>query len=111
MEIMLSHLGVGVDYDTLDGLNVHTQRLHLRHIGVAAAVRREQADIACFFQRFAEHIPEMGGVAGQAGLGAFPDELIGGVAQLDGAFTDVQRHQNIPNTVFGFRTADADCTF
>ena len=77
MEIMLSHLGVGVAYDALDGLNVHTQRLHLRHIGVAAAVRREQADIARFFQRFAEYIPEMGGIAGQAGLGAFPDELVG----------------------------------
>ncbi len=45
MEIMLSHLGVGMAYDTLDGLNIHAQRLHLRHIGVAAAVRREQAAI------------------------------------------------------------------
>ena len=77
MEIMLSHLGVGMAYDALDGLYIHAQRLHLRHIGVAAAVRCEQADIARFFQRFAEHIPEMGGIAGQAGLGAFPDELIG----------------------------------
>ena len=32
MEIMLSHFGVGVAYDALDGLNVHTKRLHLRHI-------------------------------------------------------------------------------
>ena len=66
MEIMLSHLGVGMAYDALDGLDIHAQRLHLRHIGVAAAVRREQADIARFFQRFAEHISEMGGIAGQA---------------------------------------------
>ena len=43
-------------------------------------------DIACFFQRFAEYIPEMGGIAGQAGLGAFPDELISGITQLDIAF-------------------------
>ena len=111
MEIMLSHLGVGVAYDALDGLDIHAQRLHLRHIGVAAAVRREQADIARFFQRFAEHIPEMGGIAGQAGLGAFPDELVGGIPQLDGTRADIQRHRNIPDTVFGFRTADADCTF
>ena len=89
MEIMLSHLGVGVAYDALDGLNIHAQRLHLRHIGVAAAVRREQADIARFFQRFAEHIPEMGGVAGQAGLGAFPDELVGGIPQLDDTRADI----------------------
>ena len=48
MEIMLSHFGIGMAYDALDGLNIHAQRLHLRHIGVAAAVRREQADIYCF---------------------------------------------------------------
>ena len=89
MEIMLSHLGVGVAYDALDGLNIHAQRLHLRHIGVAAAVRCEQADIARFFQRFAEHIPEMGGIAGQAGLGAFPDELVGGIPQLDDTRADI----------------------
>lgn len=105
MEIMLSHLGVGMAYDALDGLDVHAQRLHLRHIGVAAAVRCEQADIARFFQRFAEHISEMGGVAGQAGLGAFPDELVGGIPQLDGTRANIQRHRNIPDTVFGFRTA------
>ena len=76
MEIMLSHLGISMAYDALDGLDVHAQRLHLRYISVAAAVGREQADIARFFQRFAEYIPEMGGIAGQAGLGAFPDELV-----------------------------------
>ena len=27
MEIMLSHLGVGVAYDALDGLDVYTQRM------------------------------------------------------------------------------------
>ena len=42
MEIMLSHLGVGVAYDALDGLDIHAQCLHLRHIGVAAAVRRRK---------------------------------------------------------------------
>lgn len=31
MEIMRSHLGVGVAYDALDGLNIHTQRLHRRY--------------------------------------------------------------------------------
>ena len=111
MEIMLSHLGISMTYDALDGLNVHAQRLHLRHIGVAAAVRCEQADIARFFQRFAEHISEMGGIAGQAGFGTFPDELVGGIPQLDGTGADIQRHRNIPDTVFGFRTADADRTF
>ena len=37
MEIMLSHLGIGMAYDALDGLDIHAQRLHLRYIGVAAA--------------------------------------------------------------------------
>ena len=71
MEIMLSHLGISMAYDALDGLDVHAQCLHLRHIGVAAAVRCEQADIVRFFQRFAEYIPEMRGIAGKARLGAF----------------------------------------
>ena len=52
-------------------------------------MRREQADIARFFQRFAEYIPEMRGVAGQARLGTFPDELVGGIPQLDGTRADI----------------------
>ena len=28
MEIMLSHFGIGMAYDALDGLNIHAQRLH-----------------------------------------------------------------------------------
>ena len=31
MEIMLSHLGVGVAYDALDGLDIYAQRLHRRY--------------------------------------------------------------------------------
>ena len=101
MEIMLSHFGVGVAYDALDGLDVHAQCLHLRHIGVAAAVRCEQADIVRFFQRFAEYIPEMRGIAGKARLGAFPDELVGGIPQLDGTRADIQRHPDYDRVGIG----------
>ena len=60
MEIMLSHLGIGMAYDALDGLNIHAQRLHLRHIGVAAVVRREQADIARIpFRKFSMSMGRM----------------------------------------------------
>ncbi len=60
MEIMLSHFGIGMAYDALDGLNIHAQRLHLRYIGVAAAVRREQADIACIpFRKFSMSMGRM----------------------------------------------------
>ena len=69
MEIMLSHLGVGMTYDALDGLNIHAQRLHLRHIGVAAAVRREQADIARFFQRLRNTSRKWVGLQGKPVLG------------------------------------------
>jgi hypothetical protein len=31
MEIMLSHFGIGMAYDALDGLNIHAQRLHRRY--------------------------------------------------------------------------------
>jgi hypothetical protein len=60
MEIMLSHLGVGMAYDALDGLDVHAQRLHLRYIGVAAAVGCEQADIAHIpFRKFSMSMGRM----------------------------------------------------
>ena len=31
MEIMLSHLGIGMAYDALDGLDIHAQRLLRRY--------------------------------------------------------------------------------
>ena len=31
MEIMRSHFGIGMAYDALDGLYIHTQRLHRRY--------------------------------------------------------------------------------
>ena len=31
MEIMLSHLGIGMAYDALDGLDIHAQRLQRRY--------------------------------------------------------------------------------
>ena len=31
MEIMLSHFGIGMAYDALDGLDIHAQRLYRRY--------------------------------------------------------------------------------
>ena len=36
MEIMLSHIHIGVAYDALDSREIHAQRLHLRYISVSA---------------------------------------------------------------------------
>lgn len=50
---------------------------------MAAAVRREQVMSPGRFVR--QRLSwKWVGIAGQAGLGAFPDELIGGIPQLDG---------------------------
>ena len=60
MEIMLSHFGIGMAYDALDGLDIHAQCLHLRHIGVAAVVRCEQADSARIpFRKFSMSMGRM----------------------------------------------------
>ena len=54
MEIMLRHVHVRVAYDALDGSQIHTQRLHLADVGVAAAVRRQYPDAAHFLQSLLE---------------------------------------------------------
>ena len=61
---MLRHAHVGMSHDALNGGKIHAQRLHLRYIGVSAAVRCQHADFGDGFQRFLELIAEVGRVAG-----------------------------------------------
>ncbi len=41
MEIMLSHFGIGMAYDALNGLNIHAQRLHALNVTM---VQRSELD-------------------------------------------------------------------
>ncbi len=65
MEIMLSHIHVGVSYDTLDGREIHAQRLQLADIGMSAAVRCQQSYTLYRGKCFAEMVAVVAGVAGQ----------------------------------------------
>ena len=60
MQIMPRHIDFCVTHDILDGLNVHTQRLHLRYKGMPTAMRRQYADTLDLLQRFLELVTEMG---------------------------------------------------
>ena len=111
MEIMLSHLGIGMAYTANLWKKRAMSACSRRTAAATPMCRRCRRWAWTFRPSRALYIPEMGGIAGQAGLGAFPDELVGGIPQLDGTRTDIQRHRNIPDTVFGFRTADTDRAF
>ena len=54
MKIMLGHVHVRVAHDALDGGEIHAQGLHLRNVGVAAAVRRQYPDAANLLQSLLE---------------------------------------------------------
>ena len=45
MEIMLSHLGISMTYDALDGLDIHAQRLHIEITVCTIAYRKDQEDV------------------------------------------------------------------
>ena len=75
VEVMLSHIHVGVSYDALNGGKVHAQRLHLRYIGVSARMRRQLTHALDLFESFPKFIPEIGGVARGILLALLPDEF------------------------------------
>ena len=60
MQIMPGHIDFCVTHDILDGLNIHTQRLHLRNKGMPAAMWRQYADTLDLLQRLLELVTEMG---------------------------------------------------
>ena len=60
VEIMPGHIDFCVTDDILDGLNVHTQCLHLRNKSVPAAMWRQYTDTLNRLQGFLELVTEMG---------------------------------------------------
>ena len=60
VQIMPGHIDFCVTHNILDGLNVHTQRLHLRNKGMPAAMWRQHTDTLDLLQGFLELVTEMG---------------------------------------------------
>ena len=73
---MLRHTDIGVSHDTLDGSQVHTQRLHLADIGMSAAVRRQERDFGNSLQSLFELVTEMSRITRAVFLSYFPDKLL-----------------------------------
>ena len=60
VEIVPGHINSCVTDDILDGLNVHTQRLHLRNKGMPAAMWCQHTDTLDLLQSFLELVTKMG---------------------------------------------------
>ena len=72
MKIMFGHVHVCVTDDALDGGQIHAQGLHLAHVSVAAAVRRQYPDAAHLLQSLLEIAAEGLGIDDLTGL-PFPE--------------------------------------
>ena len=59
MQIVPGHIDFCVAHDILDGLNVHTQRLHLGNESMTAAMWRQYTDTFNPFQSFLELVTKM----------------------------------------------------
>ena len=99
MKIVPGHIDFCVTHDILDGLNIHTQRLHLRYKGMPAAMWRQYADTLDSFQRLFELGSEVRWVTGHIWPAGFPDELLIGIPQVPGTVLNQFRYGNRSVTV------------
>ena len=76
MKIMLCHINICVTHNILDGLNVHTQCLHLGNKGMPAAMWRQHADTINLLQRLFELVSEVGRIAGLILPAGLPNKLL-----------------------------------
>ena len=64
MQVMLRHVQIRVPHHTLDGRQIHTQRLHLADVGVSAGVRRQHPNVTQIFKIAFEYSPVVFGIEG-----------------------------------------------
>ena len=76
VEVMLRHIHIGVAHNALDGGEINAQCLHLRDVSMSAGMRRKEWDFRDGFQRLAELIAEVRGIAGVVLLPLLPDKLL-----------------------------------
>ena len=76
VEVMLRHIHIGVAHNALDSGEIHAQCLHLRYVSMSTGMRREGWNFRDGFQRFAELISEVRGIAGVVLLPFLPDKLL-----------------------------------
>ena len=92
-------------HDALDGGEIHAQGLHLAHVGVAAAVRRQYPDAPHLLQSLLEIAAEGLGIDDLTGL-PFPEVSTRLFPQEPDAVPHVLRHRDVPVAVPGFGRPD-----
>lgn len=101
VEVVLRHADIGVSNDTLDGSQVHPQRLHLADIGVSAAVWRQEGYFGNGLQSLFELVTEMSRITRAVFLSYFPDKPLIRVPQGNRAVAQAFRYRDAPVTVAG----------
>ena len=102
VEVMLRHVHIGVAHNALDGGKIHTQCLHLRDVSMSAGMRREGWDFRDGFQRLAELIAEVRGIARVVLLPLLPYKLLLRLPQSYGAPSQTLGNWNGAIAIPGF---------
>ena len=76
MEIMLGHINIRMAHNALNRGQIHSQRLHLAHIGVAAGMRRQHPNIGNAVQICLEGVAEICRVTGLPDLPSNPGNIL-----------------------------------
>jgi len=101
VEVVLSHVNVGVAYDALDGRQIDAKGLHLRHIGVSAAMRSQDSYFRNLLELFFEFVSEVGRVTRRVDLLYFPYVLFWGLPKIDSTVPNILRNGDGSVTVSG----------
>ena len=81
VKIVFRHIYVSMTHNALNSCQIHAQSLHLRNIGMSAAMRCQHPHFWNPFKRFLELVPKVRGIAGHIPFAGLPNKLIGCVRQ------------------------------
>ena len=108
VEVMLGHADVRMADQCLDCGHVHAFGLELAHVGVSAAVRRQQPHALHLAERILEVLAEAAGIhRASRNTGAFPD--VGFAAVVPEGLhigANLNGNGNVPDAVLALRGAD-----
>ena len=113
VEVMLGHADIRMADQCLDCGHVYAFGLELAHIGVSAAVRRQQPHALHLAERILEVLPEAAGIHwASRHTGAFPDVGFAAVVpERLNVRANLNGDGNVPDAVFALRGADVGNTF
>ena len=111
MQIMLCHIHICVTHNALDSRKVNTKRLHLRHIGVSAAMRCQHTNSFDVLQSSVKQITKVRRVTRTIRLLLFPDVFLIRSSKQSSAVSDIYRYRDYTITIIRFWSAYNRSTF